>query len=253
MIGWYVYGVIDAGHAAVADPPAGIGGTRTELVTDHQLAAIAAQVDVATMGDVRDQAAQAHDRVVEGTLARVPVVPFRFGTVCATRADVERMLRSRGPALAGALRRIAGAAEWDVRLVAGPAEVITPGSGRPQDATGAADNAAWLMRRRDDARAGAARRTRWARVAADLHARLAPIAREAVQAARTRLTPMHVVYLVARDDEDAFVTALCRARAAHVDPDLRVSLSGPRAAYHFTEEPLAAADRPAVGAGPGRR
>jgi hypothetical protein len=163
------------------------------------------------------------------------------------------MLRSRGPALAGGLRRIAGAAEWDVRLVAGVAEATTSRSEGPHDANGATD--AWLMRRRDAARAASVRRVRWARAAADLHARLAPIAREAVQAPRTRITPMHVVYLVARDDEDAFVTALCRARAADVDPDLRVSLSGPRAAYHFAEELPGdrAGDRPPVGTRPERR
>jgi hypothetical protein len=241
--GWYVYGVIGAGHTSIAEPPYGIGGTRTELVTEGDLAALAAPIDLAELhtaptdprGDGRRaDAERAHDRVIEGTFARVQVFPLRFGTVCASRAEVARLLRDREAEFVEGLQRVADAAEWSVRLVAGPTEPAAVAASR---VTRSDDPTAWPVRRHAAARARTARRMRWGRAAAELHNQLTPIVRDVVLAARTRVTPMHMVYLVARDDEDAFVTALWCARVSHVDPDLRMSVSGPRAAYHFTGEP----------------
>ena len=96
---WYVYGVVPA-EADVA----------AELVRGGELAALVRRVDLAEFGDEplrrnledRDwleRAVRVHDDALAQAVGRVPLVPFRFGTVYTSEDAQEgpRALREGRP------------------------------------------------------------------------------------------------------------------------------------------------------------
>lgn len=121
-IGVYVYGVAPAQPLAGANPPVhvvGMGGQRVRVVLHERLAAVVS--DAAMAGyDVSRENLLAHERVVEGVMARTDVLPMRFGTVAASDEVVrEGLLARQCDALVEQLERVRGRVElglmalWD--------------------------------------------------------------------------------------------------------------------------------------------
>src|SRR5207237_7656274 len=65
----------------------------------------------------------AHQRVLATTLPDGPVLPVRFGTVVAGRAEVEELLQRLGPEIREAIERFRGRTEWGVKVVASSQQV----------------------------------------------------------------------------------------------------------------------------------
>lgn len=245
---WYVYAVIDAAEAGAVGPLAGIDDVPVQVVASSGLAAVAAPVDLAGFRAAQDEpslredgwlaaAVRAHDRVVEGVFDVAPVLPFRFGALYPDRAGVVNALASRCAQLREGLRRIAGTAEWSVK-VAGT-EAATDQEPTEPDTV---DGTSWMLRRRDAVRAREAARDRWARVATEVCDGLGQYARETYLAPRSPRDPtptIRAVCLVGRVDEEAFVEAVRDLVDGRPDDGLRWEVSGPRPAYHYA----AGADR----------
>jgi len=126
--GWYVYGVVPAGEVPpdLLEGAHGVDATHPLLlIAADGVAAIASGVRLDEFGEAGLEAnlhdetwlqerASAHDAVLETVLGRVPLVPFRFGTVRRTQAHVRTML-AENASIAEALERLAGRIELGVK------------------------------------------------------------------------------------------------------------------------------------------
>ena len=168
-----------------------------------------------------------HEHVVEALMSRLAVLPVRFGTVLrGPRALGDLLSLNRNPILT-ALTRVSGCVELGVRVLANqPPERPTP----PQT-SGRAYLIAKLRNeqaRRDFERSAA-------ETAADVHARLTPLAADASM----RVTPtprflMTGAYLLRRDAVDPFRRLV--AELSESDPRPRLLCTGPWPPYHFVPE-----------------
>jgi hypothetical protein len=114
--GIYVFGIVpgdvelDPDARGLGDPPAPVG-----LVRHGDIAALVSEIDagrpLGTPGDLL-----AHERLLDATVAEVPVLPARFGAVVAdTDAVVEELLAPNHDDLLAALRELDGTAQYIVR------------------------------------------------------------------------------------------------------------------------------------------
>jgi hypothetical protein len=114
--GVYVYGIVpgdvklNSGVHGVGDPPGEI-----RLVRSGDLAALVSEVDITKpLGTPEDL--QAHQEILDGTVADAPVLPSRFGAVLASEdAVAEELLDANHDEFAAALRQLEGHAEYIVR------------------------------------------------------------------------------------------------------------------------------------------
>ncbi|MDQ7910437.1 GvpL/GvpF family gas vesicle protein [Phytohabitans sp. ZYX-F-186] len=247
MGGWYVYAVLDEPDASTVDTVVGIDGVPVRVVPSAGLAAVTSPVELAGFRAARERpdlredgwlagALRAHHRVVEDVFARAPVLPVRFGAVCASEADVVVMLSAFRERLRAGLAAVAGAGEWEVRLAAAdpPAPDPSTSDGEPLDGT------AWMLRRRARARRRqetGERRRLAAGLVRDTLARHARDTYEVDGVAR-------FVCLVRRADEEAFHRAADGLRGPVSGAGLRLDLDGPRAPFHFAQRGLARPDPP---------
>jgi len=119
----YVYGVVSSG-ADVAPPTSGVADAATRLVESNGLAAVVSTVP----GDrlrVRRRDLMAHLHALEEVSAQTTVLPFRFGTVLPSEADVEReLLQARAEELHELLERFADAVQVNVKATYDETEVV---------------------------------------------------------------------------------------------------------------------------------
>ena len=118
--GVYVYCVAPAQPLAGADPPVhvtGIGGQHVRAVQHDGLAAVVSDAATARY-DISRENLLAHERVVEGVLARTDVLPMRFGTMAASDEDVrEELLIWLRDALVEQLERVRGCVELGLKAL----------------------------------------------------------------------------------------------------------------------------------------
>ncbi|MEA2294500.1 MAG: hypothetical protein QOE86_2139 [Solirubrobacteraceae bacterium] len=180
--------------------------------------------------------ARAHERVLDGALATGPVVPFRLCTIYSGEDAVRAALDERREELTGALRLVAGMAEWSVKVLHRPAEV--PAAAAEPVASGAD-----YLARRVQARDQAAATDDAAYAAADaIHARLVEHAADAVvsRPQDRRLggyegeMVLNGAYLVADDRAAGFRALVEELAERHETDDLHFQLTGPWPAHHFT-------------------
>ncbi|WP_232109624.1 GvpL/GvpF family gas vesicle protein [Streptomyces buecherae] len=185
--------------------------------------------------------ARSHHEVVAAASAATTVLPLRLGTVYRDASRVAQMLREHGAALRESLDRLAGHAEWGVKVYA------EPGAGAPTppaaDDTTDTPGRAYLQRRRA---------AREAQRAADRTARevVARVRAGAAEWAVDRVAhrPQHGelastngenlvndAYLVGAEHVDAFQAAVRHAAAGAAG--VRVELTGPWAPYSFATPP----------------
>jgi Gas vesicle synthesis protein GvpL/GvpF len=163
-----------------------------------------------------EESVLAHARVVDELAAsNDAVVPARFGRGFADRDSLRAAVLERLADLEAALERVRGCVELGLRVFA-PAghEAVTPASGR-EYMVGLLERS-----RRDE------------RVAEELHAPLAAIAREATKSLRA--TPkllLSAAYLVPRADVVRFREAVQAQQEEHVD--LSLACTGPWPPYSF--------------------
>jgi hypothetical protein len=248
--GTYVYGLLESARApSLAAAPAGLAGAGRvrALPVRRGRWVVAADVPLERYGEeplargLRDldwvgACALAHEAVVEYLASRGPVVPMKLFTIFhSDDRAVDHVARARRT-LDRAFRRIAGAAEWSVRIFrssAGPDASGPPD--RPVEARSGADFLREKKRARDQARAAAATAAATAETA---HRALKKLARAAVVKppvegdAGARLV-LDAAYLVPNTRRAKLRNEARRQAERCQAAGCTLTLTGPWPAYHF--------------------
>ena len=262
--GYYVYGVMPADEARVPDELAGVDPTHPAMLIEHGgLAAIASRVSLSEFGeeqlhenlnDVRwlEDKARAHEDVLDAALQLATVVPMRLCTIYSSEEQVREMLGQERGLLLDALQRLAGKAEWGVKMIAEPhalerAAAQRAGSGA-EDET-ATRGTAYMNRKRREASARDEEdqvAEEWAHA---VHERLAQAASEALLNPLQRPEVggyegdmlLNGVYLVDDDAVEELRTLVDRLAEEHHGLGVTVELTGPWPPYNFVKSSIEAA------------
>ncbi|WP_055585091.1 GvpL/GvpF family gas vesicle protein [Peterkaempfera griseoplana] len=248
----YTYAVLLPfhGHQEAIPELRGVGGLPVRPVLHGGLVAAVSDVPA---GDFSEQAlrtrledlawvettARAHHGVVAALAARTAVLPLRLATVHLDEDRLRLMLADRRCDLAEQLARLAGHAEWGVKVYALPAaQSRTP---EPGSASGPADSPgrSYLRGRREQRRA---RERGWedaARFTERLRSELGELAdglrRHRPQSGQLAVGPgtnvANDAYLVAEDRAAQFQQRI--RSLAEPEAGLRVEVTGPWAPYSF--------------------
>jgi Gas vesicle synthesis protein GvpL/GvpF len=243
-----VYGVVPANEAApgLFAGLAAIGDAAPTLIEQEGLAAIVSRAPLADFdaeafaGKVKNPEwleanVRAHEGVLEAAVGRVPVVPFRFGTIYRSPDQVRQMLADHRE-LQDELARVAGKVELGVKGF-----LLAEAAGGGGDEPAASSGRQYLERKqaaRRVAEEADALRTRYAN---DAHERLAAVAEEAVaNPLQTREVSgaagdmfLNGAYLVAEDRRSAFGKAVAGLQASHRDSSVTYEVTGPWPPYNF--------------------
>jgi Gas vesicle synthesis protein GvpL/GvpF len=188
-----------------------------DALPDDSLATVPLDGIDAVVGAVVPDEVLVHGLVVESLQEHVDaLLPARFGEQFESEAALVAAAEPALPRLRSALDRVSGCVELSVRAAVPPAVAV-----RPDDGTAymRARIAPYLLRNDLEAHLYERLRTR-ARAA-----RLEPPARDGVV--------LEAVYLVPRDELDAFVAAVDDAASAR--PQVAIACTGPWAPYSFVE------------------
>ena len=190
----------------------------------------------------------AHDKVLKELSGLLDLLPLRFGVICPDLAKIREMLVRNHDAFERALTRIAGAAEWGVKIWADVAalsshvESTSPairGQRAAMQSTG--PGAQYFLSRKLERTLDEAVRAHVTAVVDDIHRQLATAVRQAVpipvQAVPAgpvaRVAVMNGAYLVERVAASDFGRLVERLRAPLAEHGLSCELSGPWPPYHF--------------------
>lgn len=261
-LGWYVYGVVDAGAAAPGER--GVEGDVT-VVRAGPLAALVSRVPLTVYGEepVRarledpawlEEKARAHEAVLEGALRAGPVVPFRFLTLYRDEDELRAFLAARAAELRDVLERVRGKVELGVKVLADRTRLAS-GLAQESDAVreldaaidAAAPGKAYLLRRQREeiAKEHAARVLRDCARAS--HARLSAAAEAAVSnppqprelSGREEQMLLNGAYLVPAGDA-GLATAVAELEDEYRHLGVTFELTGPWPPYNFVPPGLAA-------------
>ncbi|MEU6487240.1 GvpL/GvpF family gas vesicle protein [Streptomyces sp. NPDC046887] len=200
----YVYGItaaepppaLDGAHG-VGDPPQPLrtvaGGSLDAVVSDAPEELRAGRRDV-----------RAHQEVLDRLSDQGGVLPLRFGTLAPDDEAVRRTLRQRAPGYRERLTALDGCAEYHLRA-----------SHRPKEPAAAEERA-----RRDS-------------LAAEVTAALGPLARESRSSDPTGEDVLNVSFLVAEDEQPAFLDREARLAVEQGESAFRFRLHGPLPPYSF--------------------
>ena len=249
--GWYVYGVAAAEGAAddwFADGAGVDASSPVTLVADESLAAITSKVSLAEFGEdelaenLHDPAwleskARAHEAVLEAALEHAALVPFRFGTIFRTRAQVVEMLRGNAD-FEPSLDRLRGTTELGVKVFLDP---VRFDAGREQESPEPSSGRAYLLSKQRERQLAEERASykvacaqesfeRLAAAAAD--ARSNPLQRPEVSG-HTGEMVLNAAYLVRTAREEAFRETLEQLEAAYGPQGVDYELTGPWPPYNF--------------------
>lgn len=244
----YVYAVCRPFEAALQAQLTGVGGTPPGLLRHRGLVAVVSTVPERDFAEGPLRAhledldwlaatARAHQGVIDALTTVTTPLPLRLATVFRDDSGVRTMMEAREADFLDALDRLEGRVEWGVKLYAEPAEPerASEPAGRP---TSGRD---YLRQRRSRTRE---HEEKW-RAAEEFAHRLHELLSSAAE--DSRLHPpqnaslsgasgqnlLNAAYLVRRADSEEFVELVDRTKDEA--PGMRVELTGPWAAYSFTE------------------
>ncbi|MCH0563428.1 MULTISPECIES: GvpL/GvpF family gas vesicle protein [unclassified Streptomyces] len=227
----YVYAICRPFGAPLQAQLTGVAGAPPRRLVHRGLVAVFSEVPESDFAEAQLRArledpdwltatARAHQGVVDALTVVTTPLPLRPGTVFRDDSGVRTMIEEREHVLNRTLDRLEGRVEWRVRVYAD--------TGAEQDA-GPGENA----RRKAEQFAGR------------LHAELSGYAEDSrtdplwsgvpsgePEASGHRV--LHASYLVPRTRCEEFVEAVDRTKGE--DPETRVELTGPWAAYSFVED-----------------
>ncbi len=252
--GWYVYGVAAAAGAAddwFAERPGVDPASPVTLVVDGSLAAITSRVSLAEFGEeelaanLRDPGwleskARAHEAVLEAALEHAALVPFRFGTIFRTRAQVVEMLKGHAD-LEASLERLRGTTELGVKAFLDPARFE---AGREEDGPEPSSGRAYLAKKQRDRQLAEERASFKVTCAQESFERLAaaaedarsnPLQRPEVSGHAGEMV-LNAAYLVRTAREQAFRETLEQVEAAYAPHGVDFELTGPWPPYNFVAE-----------------
>ena len=231
-----MYGVT----GAEAEAPAGPGVDTAHAVTVIRHAGLAAIVSRIAGGasavdaaledlDRLEALARAHAAVLDQALAQGPVLPFRMGTVFANADGVRAMLDERRAAFASALRSLRGRSEWGVKVYARRRRAREPVATPPASGTD------YLTRRRIERETAERARQDVLALLDAIHAQLQERAEDsALLTAHSPDLVLNAVYLVTDAAAVPFAALAEQLASEARRQGLRLDLTGPWPAYHFT-------------------
>jgi gas vesicle protein GvpL/GvpF len=190
----YAYGVVFPRTEIPADLAGVDPRHEVFLVEEKGLAALVSRVSLAEFGEEPlhdnlndvgwlEEKARAHEHVLDVALRRGAVVPLRLCTIYAGEAQVREMLARERAVMVDALGRLSGKAEWGVKAIAEPGAIERAAAQRSDDGpTGeeTSRGAAYMDRKRREARARVEEEEIAEEWASAIHARLAGAASEAL-------------------------------------------------------------------------
>ncbi|GAA0241655.1 GvpL/GvpF family gas vesicle protein [Actinomadura nitritigenes] len=269
----YLYGVARGLDPAALDGAAGVGGAAVRTVVhtaaEGALTALVSTVRLDQYGEAAlrenledlawlEETARAHHDVVDRSAHAAPTAPVRIATIYRDDARVAQVLAEQGDRFARALDRVAGRAEWGVKVYAHrealePAQPAEPPASAASAASAAQSGAggagtAYLRRRQDERRRRADAGRKVGEQAAAIHDRLAELAvaarhhppQDPKLSGRDGVQILNAAYLLEAGDAEAFAEA---ARAAGERwPGIEVEVTGPWPPYSFIDTAETEAD-----------
>jgi hypothetical protein len=259
----YVYGVVSPRTEMPADLPGVDPDHGVFLVEEEGLAALVSRVSLAEFGEEPlhdnlndvgwlEDKARAHEHVLDDALQRGAVVPLRLCTIYAGEEQVREMLARERAVMTDALDRLRGRTEWGVKAIAEPGALARAAARRSEDDPGegeASRGAAYMQRRRREARArveGEEIADEWA---STMHDRLAdaayegllnPLQRSEVSGHEGDML-LNGVYLVEDDAIADFSALVDRLAEEHEPLGVSVELTGPWPPYNFVKSSIESA------------
>ncbi|MBA2810093.1 GvpL/GvpF family gas vesicle protein [Streptomyces sp. KM273126] len=250
----YVYAVCRPFDGALKAQLTGVAGAPPKLLPHHGLIAVVSEVPErdfaedplkAHLEDLDWLAATArgHQGVIDALTAVTTPLPLRLGTVFRDDSGVRVMMEAREAAFRRSLDRLEGRVEWGVKVYLDPeaAEAARAAEAdRPQER--AASGRDYLRQRRMRSRSHEDMWQKAEAFSSRLHEtlsgraedfRLHPPQNPTLSGSAGR-NVLNAAYLVPRGSSEEFVEAVDRTKDDA--PGLRVELTGPWAAYSFTEE-----------------
>ncbi|MER7185496.1 GvpL/GvpF family gas vesicle protein [Streptomyces hyaluromycini] len=219
----YVYAVCRPFAAALQAQLTGVAGAPPGLLRHHGLVAVVSTVPEGDFADepLRDHladpewlaaTARAHQGVIDALTTVTTPLPLRTATVFRDDSGVRTMMEAREAYFLQTLDRLEGRVEWGVQVYS----PVDP----PEKAARATEE--------------------FARI---LHERLSGRAEDSRLFGTSVPRLLDAAYLVPRADSEEFVELVDRTK--DTAPEIRVELTGPWAAYSFTE-PTAESTGPAA-------
>ncbi|WP_442816702.1 GvpL/GvpF family gas vesicle protein [Streptomyces sp. NBC_01304] len=244
----YVYAVCRPYEAALQAELTGVGQAPVKALRHGDLVAVLSAVPQRDFAEQPLRAhledldwlaatARAHQTVVAALATVTSPVPLRLATVFHDESGVRTLIEAEADRFRRTLDRLDGRVEWGVKvqLQSGSSQPEAPA--RPAPASGRD----YLRQRLAGRRSQDDRDERAERFAARLHqelsrhaeaARLHPPQNSSLSREPGR-NVLNAAYLVPRKDSEAFVELVDRTKGE--ESDLGVELTGPWAAYSFTE------------------
>lgn len=244
----YVYAVCRPFGAALQAQLTGVAGAPPKLLPHHGLVAVVSEVPERDFAegplkahledlDWLTATARAHQGVIDALTAVTTPLPLRLGTVFRDDSGVRVMMEAGEEAFRRTLDRLEGRVEWGVKvyLDTEAAETDRP----PEKAASGRD---YLRQRRTRSRSHEEMWQKAETFSRRLHESLSGRAEDFRLHAPQNPTlsgsagrnVLNAAYLVPRGKSEEFVKAVDRTKDDA--PGLRVELTGPWAAYSFTEE-----------------
>ena len=247
-LGLWAYGVV-RGDAPELPARSGVDGRHdTELIRHAGLAAIVSGVGLDEFDrgvleqrleelDYLETLARAHEQVLEEALRLGPIVPLPICTIYEDADYVCEMLERERSALAGALERLRGTAEWGVKAYVVQREAAPPA----ERAQGSSSGIEYLTRKRQERQAALAASDEAAEAVERIHEALCEHAVAAVvnRPQDQRLSGvdeemvLNAAYLVPEAELAEFRAQIEDLASRHASEGLALSLTGPWPPYHF--------------------
>lgn len=244
--GRYLYAVCRGLDPATLEGVPALGAGPLEVVEVLDLQAVVSTVDLSEFGEEGlrsnlermewvERVARGHDAVVQACAAAALTAPMRLATVCLDDRSVRERLERSYDALAAALSRVEGRAEWSVKVYAHSPVQHAVEAAEPATMGGAA----YLRRKK-----AAAEERRAAQADAVAAAEEVDHALRGLSVATRRLRPqdprlsgvegamlLNGAYLVDARMGHTFAERVAELAAAH--PGVSVSCAGPWPPYSF--------------------
>jgi hypothetical protein len=190
-----------------------------------------------------EEVVRAHESVLDEVLGGGPVVPMRVCTIYSNAEHVKQMLVERAGAFGEVLARLAGRAEWGVKLIADRDRVTEAVRARTGHVAGATAGAggSYLGRKQQDMRLRDEVDEMLTAAASESHARLEEwaSASELLAPQRRELSGhdgemvLNGAYLVDESRLEAFKTVVSELQDQYRDDGFAFELTGPWPAFHF--------------------
>jgi hypothetical protein len=259
-LGLYLYGIVRA-NVRITGELAGVDSRHDVfLLEGNELAAIVSSVPLEEFGEEPlrenlnevawlEEKARAHEGVLEALLESTTVVPTRLCTIFSDEKQVREMMSRERAALLEALEHLEGKAEWGVKAFAEPGALERAALERSKEGADegpVSPGAAYMDRRRREARARENAEEiadGWAR---EIHERLARCAAEALLNPLQRREVsghngdmlLNGVYLLEDGEVERFRELASELAGEYRAHGVVVELTGPWPAYNFVKNSI---------------